>query len=115
MGKNVLRQGAVSIGTSDRVPDQVQVFEFDRSNVLLQLRGLRRAIDAGAEEIVMVSAEGVFSKSLSRTLERSARKLRLAANDLNRLILLVERAHAPNAPARSAPKPKPRNRRLATN
>ena len=115
MLKKILRQGAVSMGTSDPLPDHVQVFEFDRSNMVLHLHRTRRAIDAGAEEIEMVSAESVFSKSLSRTLERSARKLRLAAKDLNRLSLLVERARPPNAPAPSAPKAKPLNRRPATN
>jgi hypothetical protein len=115
MVKKTALQNAIAPGPFDPLPDRIQIFQIDQANMVLDLHSLRRAIDAGAEEIEMVSAESVFSKSLSRTLGRCARKLRLAANDLNRLILLVERAHAPNAPPPSASKPKPRKRRLATN
>jgi hypothetical protein len=115
MVKKTTLQNAISPGPSDLLWDRIQIFQIDRANMLLHLRSLRRAIDAGAEEIEMVSAESVFAKSLSRMLSRSAWKLRLAAKDLNRLILLVKRAHALNAPERSAPQPKPRKRRPATN
>jgi len=81
-----------------------EIFEIDRSNVVLQLRTLRHAIDEGAQEIEMVAAERVFGKSLSRTLMRKARKLRLIAKDLNGLLRLVERAHAEKPPGRTAPK-----------
>lgn len=114
MVKKTALQNAIAPGLFDLLPHRIEIFQIDQANMLLDLHRLRRAIDAGAEEIEMVSAESVFSKSLSRTLGRSARRLRQAAKDLNRLSLLVERAHAPNAPARSAPKPKPRNRRPAT-
>lgn len=79
------------------------------------MRRLRRTIDEGAEEIEMVSAESVFSKPLSRTLIRSARKLHLVARDLNRLVRLIEQARVPKAPKPLKLKPKLRNRRQAGN
>lgn len=115
MVKKTTLQNASAPGPFDLLWDRIQIFRIDQANMLLHLHSLRRAIDAGAEEIEMVSVESVFAKSLSRTLGRCARKLRLAAKDLNRLILLVERAHAPKASERSAPKPKARKRRPITN
>jgi hypothetical protein len=87
--------------------DAAQIFEIDRSTVVVQLRSLRRAIDEGAEEMEMVAAENVFSKSLSRTLVGSARKLHLVARDLNRLLRLVERADVDKPLTRSEPKSQP--------
>ena len=60
------RQRAILPKTFDLRLDRIEIFQIDRANMVLQLRRLRRAIDAGAEEIEMVSAESVFSKSLSR-------------------------------------------------
>jgi hypothetical protein len=80
--------------------DQREIFEIDRSNMVLQLRSLRRAIEEGAEEMEMVAVERVFSKSLSAALIRNGQKLRLIAKDVNRVLHLIERAHAPNAPKR---------------
>jgi hypothetical protein len=92
--------------------DQREIFEIDRSNLILQLRSLRRAIDEGAEEMEMVAIERVFSKSLSGVLARGGQKLRLAARDLNRVLRLIERAHVPKAPPeRPDQKPKPGKRR----
>jgi hypothetical protein len=105
------RQDAILLGTFDPLSDHAQIFEIDRSNMVLLLRSLQRAIDEGAEEMEMVAIEGVFVKSLSRALTRSARKLHLVARDLNRVLRLIERAHSPGANGRPEPKPKPRNRR----
>jgi hypothetical protein len=88
-------------------------FESDRSDVVLQLRTLLRAIEEGAQEMEMVAAEGVFSKSLSRTLVRRAQKLLLIAKDLNGLLRLVERAHVEKPPGRPAPKSEPSSPRSA--
>ena len=84
--------------------DAVQIFEIDRSTVVFQLRSLRRAIDEGAQEMEMVAAERVFSRSLSQTLIRKARKLHLVARDLNGLLRLVERAHVDKPSTRPEPK-----------
>jgi hypothetical protein len=80
-----------------------EIFEIDRSNVVLQLRTLRRAVNEGAQEMELVAAERVFAKSLSRTLMKRARKLHLTAKDLNGLIRLVERSHAEKPLGRPAP------------
>jgi hypothetical protein len=88
----------------DPLWDPREIFEIDRSNVVLQLRTLRHAIDEGAQEMEMVAAERVFAKSLSRTLMRRSRKLRVVEKDLNSLLRLVERSHVEKPPARSAPK-----------
>jgi hypothetical protein len=93
--------------------DQLEIFEIDRSNLILQLRTLRRAIDEAAEEMEMVAIERVFGKPLSRALTRGGQNLRLAARDLNRVLRLIERAHIPKAPGRPGPKPKLGNRRKA--
>ena len=59
--------------------DDAGIFEIDRSNLVLQLRTLRRTINEGAEELDMVAIESVFVKSVSRALTRAANKLYLAA------------------------------------
>jgi len=99
--------------TFDPQLDQLEIFEIDRSNLILQLRTLRRAIDEAAEEMAMVAIERVFSKSPSGALARGGQKLRLASRDLNRVLRLIERAHIPKAPGRPGPKPKLGNRRKA--
>ena len=63
--------------------------------MLRQLQNLMRAIDEGAEDIEMASAEGVFDKSLSRVLRRRAGQLQRTAKDLNALLRSVARAHIP--------------------
>ena len=93
--------------------DAVEIFEIDRSNLVLQLRSLRYAIDESALEMEMVANERVFGKSLSGALTRGGQKLRLAARDLNRLVRLLERTRAPKNSGRPDKKPKPRNRRKA--
>jgi hypothetical protein len=115
MIKKTALQDAISPRTFDPVPDRIRIFQIDRANMMLHLQSLRRAIDRGAEEIEMVSAESVFGKSLSRTLSRSARKLRLAAKDLHRLVRLVEQARAPNASEAPDRKTNRRNRRYDRN
>ena len=95
--------------------DDAEIFEIDRSNLVLQLRTLRGTINEGAEEIDMVAIESVFVKSVSRALTRAARKLHLAAEDLDGLLRLVERASVPKRPGRPEPNRTPRNRRKAAN
>ena len=109
------RQPTVVPKTFDPLWDQHEIFEIDRSNVILQLRSLRHAIDEGAEEMEMVAIERVFSKSLSGALTRGGQKLRLAARDLNHVLRLVEGAHVARMPRRSDRKTKPGNRRKARN
>jgi hypothetical protein len=60
-------------------------FEFDRSVVLGHLDDLNGAIDANANELMMVAAEGVFDKSLSDGLLRTSRALRTIANSIGAL------------------------------
>jgi len=95
--------------------DDTEIFEIDRSNLVLQLRTLRRAIIEGADEIDMVAIERVFGKSVSRTLTRAARKLYLATEDLDGLLRLIERARTPNSSGRPKPKRKPSKQRKAPN
>jgi hypothetical protein len=95
--------------------DDAEIFEIDRSNLVLQLRTLRGTINEGAEEIDMVAIESVFVKSVSRALTRAARKLHLAAEDLDGLLRLVEQASVPKRPRRPEPNRTPRNRRKAAN
>jgi hypothetical protein len=109
--KSNFRPSTVVPKTFDPLPSYVQIFELDRSNIILQLHSLRRAIDQGAEEMEMVAIERVFGKSLSRTLTRGGRKLRVAARDLNRILRLVEAAQVPKTPPKS--KPRPSHRRKA--
>jgi hypothetical protein len=95
--------------------DDEEIFEIDRSNLILQLRTLRRTISEGAEEIDMVAIESVFVKSVSRALTRAASKLYLAAEDVGALLRLVERANVPKSSGRPEPNRKPRNRRQTSN
>ena len=93
--------------------DDAGIFEIDRSNLVLQLRTLRRTINEGAEELDMVAIESVFVKSVSGALTRAANKLYLAAEDLGGLVRLVERAIVPKAAARPEPNRKPPKERKA--
>ena len=104
------RQGRDFPETLDSRLDQHDVFEIDRSNLVLQLRAVRRAISESAEEMEMVAIERVFVKPVSQTLTRTARKLYRLAEDLYGLNRMIELAHAPAAPVRSKRKPRPRNR-----
>jgi hypothetical protein len=90
--------------------DDAEIFEIDRSNLVHQLRAIRRAINESAEEMEMVAIERVFVKSLSQALARTARKLYRLSEDLHGLNRMVEQAHPPAAPVPPKRKPKPRNR-----
>jgi hypothetical protein len=96
--------------TFDLQLNQQEIFEIDRSNLVLQLRTIRRAINESAEEMEMVAIEQVFVKRVSQALIRTARKLYRGAEDLNDLQRLIERAHPPRPPERSSSKPTARNR-----
>jgi hypothetical protein len=96
--------------TFDLQLNQQEIFEIDRSNLVLQLRTIRRAINESAEEMEMVAIERVFVKAVSRALTRTSRKLYRIAEDLSDLHRLIERASLPRALDESDPKPKPRNR-----
>jgi len=91
--------------------EDTEIFEIDRSNLVLQLRTIRRAINESAEEMEMVAIERVFVKSVSQALARTARKLYRVSADLSALQQMVEQARPPSAPARSSRKPPQRNRR----
>ena len=104
------RQGTVLSQTFDLRFSQREIFEIDRSNLVRQLRTIRRAINESAEEMEMVAIEQVFVKRVSQALIRTARKLYRVAEDLSGLQRLIERAHAPGAFNGSDPKPKPRHR-----
>jgi deoxyribose-phosphate aldolase len=91
--------------------DIARIFEFDRSSMLLQLRSLRREIEAGAEEMEMVAAERVFREPLSRALVNEAGKLQVTAKELTVLKRLVERAHMPKDPLQPTPSSASRERR----
>jgi hypothetical protein len=104
------RQNAVLAQTFDSLISQREIFEIDRSNLVRQLRTLRRAINESAEEMEMVAIEQVFVKRVSQALIRTARKLYRGAEDLSGLQRLIERAHVPGAFNGSDPKPKPRHR-----
>ena len=90
--------------------DHARIFEIDRSNLVLQLRSIRRAINETAEEMEMVAIERVFAKPVSQTLTRTARKLYRLSEDLYGLNRLIDQAHPPAAPIRRKRKPKPRKR-----
>lgn len=60
-------------------------FEFDRGAVLRHLDDLNGAIEANANELKMVAAEGVFDQSLSDGLLRTSRALRTIANSISAL------------------------------
>ena len=91
--------------------DETEIFEIDRSNLVLQLRTIRRAINESAEEMEMVAIERVFVDSVSKALARTARKLYRVAEDLISLHRMIERAHPPKEPERSNSKSRPRPRR----
>jgi hypothetical protein len=91
--------------------DIARIFEFDRSNMLLQLRCLQREIEVGAEEMEMVAAERVFREPLSRALMNEEGKLQVTAKQLTVLKRLVERAHMPKDPLQPGPRSTPRDRR----
>ena len=91
--------------------DDTEIFEIDRSNLVLQLRTIRRAINESAEEMEMVAIERVFVKSVSQALARTARKLYRVSADLSALHRMVEQARPPTVPGRPPRKPTPRNRR----
>src|ERR1700675_155949 len=84
--------------------DHARIFEIDRSNLVLQLRTIRRAINESAEEMEMVAIERVFVKPVSQALTRTARKLYRVAEDLSDLQRLIERARLPGSLDESAPK-----------
>jgi hypothetical protein len=102
------RQNAVLAQTFDSLISQREIFEIDRSNLVRQLRTIRRAINESAEEMEMVAIEQVFVKRVSQALIRTARKLYRGAEDLNGLQRLIERAHVPGALDGSDPKPRNR-------
>lgn len=102
------RQFEVLPQTFDSLISQREIFEIDRSNLVRQLRTIRRAINESAEEMEMVAIEQVFVKRVSQALIRTARKLYRGAEDLNGLQRMIERAHAPGA--LNGSDPKPRNR-----
>src|SRR6266481_1407018 len=105
------RNGLIVRGTFDSRWDQHEIFEIDRSNLILQLRSIRRAINVSAEEMEMVAIERVFVKSVSQALTRTARKLYRVSEDLNALHRMIEQARPPESPGRPPRKPTPRNRR----
>ena len=109
------RRGNVVPENFDSWPDQNEIFEIDRSNLTLQLRAIRRAINESAEEMEMVAVEKVFVASVARALTRTARKLYRVSEDLHGLHRMVERARLPKEPERSNSKPPPHNRRKTRN
>jgi len=109
------RQGTVLPEAFDLRLDQNDIFEIDRSNLILQLRTIRRAINESAEEMEMVAIERVFVNSVSQAITRVARKLYRVAEDLNGLHRMIERTHLPKQPARSNPKSQPLPRRQGRN
>jgi len=105
------RQSTVLPKTFDSSFDQNEVFEIDRSNLVLELRTIRRAINETAEEMEMVAVERVFVDSVSRNLTRTARKLYRVSEDLHGLHRMVERARVPKEPEQSNSKPPPRRKK----
>jgi hypothetical protein len=106
--KRNIRRDSVLQTTFDPRLDQHEIFEIDRSNLVLHLRTIRRAINESAEEVGMVAIENVFVKSVSRALTRTAQGLYLVAEDLDDLLRLVERARAPESTGRPELKRKSR-------
>jgi hypothetical protein len=102
------RQNAVLPQTFDSPISRREIFEIDRSNLVRQLRTIRRAINESAEEMEMVAIEQVFVKRVSQALIRTARILYRVAEDLSGLQRLIERAHAPGALDGADPKPRHR-------
>ena len=105
------RQSTVLPKTFDSWLDQDEIFEMDRSNLVLELRTIRRAINESAEEMEMVAVERVFVDSVSRNLARTARKLYRVSEDLHGLHRMVERARVPKQPEQSNSKPPPRRKK----
>jgi hypothetical protein len=104
------RQGTALPKISDSWFDQNEIFEMDRSNLVLELRTIRRAINESAEEMEMVAVERVFVDSVSRNLARTARKLYRVSEELHGLHRMVERARVPKQPEQSNSKPPARSR-----
>jgi hypothetical protein len=105
------RPGIALPETFDLQLDQQEIFEIDRSQLIRELRTLRRAINESAEEMEMVAIERVFVKSVSRALTGAARKLYQVAEDLHGLHRMIERARPPKELERSNPKLRSRPRR----
>jgi len=115
MVNQTVRRPAVSPKTANHSinpleGDDSEIFEIDRSSLVLQLDTLRRAINESAEEMEMVADEAVFAKSVSKALTRAARKLYRASQDLKALHRIIQQARPPAAPGRPPRKPTPRNR-----
>ena len=104
------RQGTVLPETFYSRMDRHDIFEIDRSNMVAQLRIIRRAINDSAEEMEMVAIERVFAKSVSQALTRTARKLYQLAEDLSGLHRIIERATLPKEPERSHQGPRRKGR-----
>jgi hypothetical protein len=111
MAKRNARIDVLSQETFDPGLLQREVFEIDRSKLVVQLGALRRAIIDSAEELKMVAIEGVFVKSLSQVLTRTSRKMQALAEDFDAVLRQVERAAGPKATPQNGRTPKPRNRR----
>ena len=109
------RQDTVLPDTFYSRMDRQNIFEIDRSNLVAQLRIIRRAINESAEEMEMVAIERVFVNSVSQALTRTARKLYQLAEDLNGLHRMIERASLPKEPERSNLEPRQRPRRKGRN
>jgi hypothetical protein len=109
------RQGTVLPETFYSRMDRHDIFEIDRSNMVAQLRIIRRAINDSAEEMEMVAIERVFVNSVSQELTRTARKLYQLAEDLSGLHRRIERASLPKEPERSNLEPRQRPRRKGRN
>lgn len=103
------RPRAVLPETFDLRLDQKAIFEIDRSNLVLQLRAVKRAIDEAAEEMEMVALEKVFVNTVSQALTRTSRKLYAIAKDLTDLHRIIKRARLPR-PEKSKRKSRPRPR-----
>jgi hypothetical protein len=106
----IARQGTVLPETFYSRMDRHDIFEIDRSNMVAQLRIIRRAINDSAEEMEMVAIERVFVNSVSQELTRTARKLYQLVEDLSGLHRIIERATLPKEPERSNLKPRQRSR-----
>lgn len=97
--------------TFDSWFDQNELFEIDRSNLVLQLRTIRRAINESAEDMEMTAVERVFVDSVSRILARTARKLYRVSEDLHGLHGIVQRARLPKEPEQSNSRRLPRRKK----
>jgi hypothetical protein len=115
MVKRNIHPDVISRETFELRLDQSAIFEVDRSNLVLQLRTLRSAIEEGAEEMDMVAIERVFGDSLSRAIVHAAGRLDVTARLLAKLILRIERAQVPRAQRRHQPMYVLRRRRKSKN